>query len=927
MSWEEVTQKTQASIRVGDYKETIDTSFEYIICLSVNGPGEAFDKNFLMAEKEGIIFAARLSKKLSSKCVFVFPFIENSQTSLILSAWVKELLDDKNLFAAMVFLGEVMFKEDQLAGNNGLARSLEAFIKEGRFVIPKNEKYFFPIYASDAVSEITRSLFSLRAYGQRTAVISKPVSVEEFFRSIKKLKPQSKLFFAEEAVEIKLPEVEEFVYKDFNSESFLSAFAENLPAFGGVDEGEQFSASVDFAPPKPAEKIPWALDHRASSTLSKRFGEKKMRRTDVAIQEQEATPQTVREVRVPRQEGALSLKTKVVTWLANFVIVLFGVKPSRISYKLFLATVVFGIIFFTSPYLLLGASISALMTARGAFEKNDVKTVEKAIKISQITTRVSGKYSLFLAEFPLVGGIYNKSASASFFLTNISDAGLTAISLLRTTLELSNQVSDESSSYDPSSYAKKISLDLDSLYSELGFLEGELDNYQKFPGTIVRKILGEINIQEARRKILLLEKISGELPSLLGKGKPATYLVLFQNNLNLSPAGGEIVSFGLISISNGKVVNLEVYESTFADNKLKGYVAPPEPLKKYFSESAWYLRNSNWDPAFDVSATKAEWFIDKEIDRAVDGVISVDVEILKAYLKEIGPLSLTGSERKATAENFYELILEEQMKKGQDSADSKADYFEEISEEFLNKILKLGQNDRVALAKRAITGMEEKHLQIFLHNREAQRALSSLGWDGGIYQQGCKGNCYSDLFGIVEANSKDSPPSFLVKKEADLTVSFEKGLVKRKLLFLLDNPAQGKGIGRYKSYVRVLAPEDSGFGPVEVVDGQTRKNIEPEVYGIRGHKEAGVFVELSPGETKALIFTWESGTDIGLDKNGDYLFYLRKQAGVLNYPIEVKFDFPENTNVSGDPDLTLTSEGLVGYNTLLSRDFVSRIFW
>jgi len=133
--------------------------------------------------------------------------------------------------------------------------------------------------------------------------------------------------------------------------------------------------------------------------------------------------------------------------------------------------------------------------------------------------------------------------------------------------------------------------------------------------------------------------------------------------------------------------------------------------------------------------------------------------------------------------------------------------------------------------------------------------------------------------------------------------------------------------GVYKVYIRVLAPQNVSFGPTEVSGGGSFEVIEPEISQVRGHKEAGVLVEVLPAEAKSVTFYWEERLDLAYDSAGEIRFYWRKQPGTLNDDIVVSFSLPNKLKVFGEPPFSLTEEGVFGYNTELSRDFVSRIYW
>ena len=155
------------------------------------------------------------------------------------------------------------------------------------------------------------------------------------------------------------------------------------------------------------------------------------------------------------------------------------------------------------------------------------------------------------------------------------------------------------------------------------------------------------------------EKISQRLPYLLGNDKTKTYLILFQNNMELRPTGGFIGSFSLVKFSKGKMVDMPVYDVYTADGQLKGYVEPPTPIRDFLGEANWFLRDSNWDPDFAISAQRAEWFLNKELEIGVDGVVGIDLEIIRSLIKIVGPIKLIDFNQTIDENNMNDVIQKE----------------------------------------------------------------------------------------------------------------------------------------------------------------------------------------------------------------------------------------------------------------------------
>ena len=127
--------------------------------------------------------------------------------------------------------------------------------------------------------------------------------------------------------------------------------------------------------------------------------------------------------------------------------------------------------------------------------------------------------------------------------------------------------------------------------------------------------------------------------------------------------------------------------------------------------------------------------------------------------------------------------------------------------------------------------------------------------------------------------------------------------------------------------MRILVPKESQFQEVEVVSAGEILRVPPDISDKEEWREAGVLVEVNPGQTKEIIFSWRSDKKLNLSKNGEYHFYWRKQAGTDKDNVSIKLSFPGSVRVVSDPVSALTQGNVVGYNTSLSRDFISRVYW
>lgn len=541
-------------------------------------------------------------------------------------------------------------------------------------------------------------------------------------------------------------------------------------------------------------------------------------------------------------------------------------------------------------------------------ERGNFYIAQKLFNVSKNTSSLLAGYLEFLPDIPGENIFLRPIDGVAKVLTRSSEIGISVARLGRMYHDLYDKVG-EVEEYNLEGHAMDFSLELDHLYKELGFIESEIRQLKGLTKNSFASWVLYENDEDFRGKIIQVKRMVNELPDLLGQDKDKTYLILFQNNLSIRPTGGAIVSVAFITFSKGKLSNIEVLNTEVVDTYLKGFVVPPGPIAKYFESESFNLRDSNWDPNFAGAAEQAEWFIDKEIDRQVDGTIAIDVDLIYEILLFTGGVHIDKLEIDIDAKNLRQVILERPG----------SEIWSDLLSELLENLIKLDDSKKTKLLRTILKGLEEKHLLVFLHNVNAQRSISELGWDGALPDASCPGNCLADWVGLVESLTIDNDTSALTRRAADLDVAFEEGLVKRRYVILLENTASSGPERKVSSlYLRVVTPEESGFSPVVVKTDDEEKEIVPEVVTINGHKEAGIFIEVEPRTSLIIQFAWESPTNLSFDRPGEYKIFLRKQPGILDFPTKIKVNIPT---------ISLTQTQILEYNTELSRDYILPISW
>lgn len=832
--------------------------FDYVVLIDLGHKGGEDATGSL--DKE-LSFAKSLSKKDKAKALFVFP-LRGTQH---LSRERQSILNDKELVSMIVYVGDLLTKEEGFEKDSALNRLMNEALSKRKVEISQNELYY-PVNPERVARELVKNLFSFGFSEKEIAIISKPVSAEKLKREIKKKKPKANFLLTDKESERAEAQIKRKKYLKFD----LSEAIESLSKNKKTDVTRKF------------QKIVLVRKEKSQTTKTTRG---KAHKKDLIFSNLKMQIGSEKKKHFPP-------KKKTVLVLSMFGVLVIA------------------------PIFVLVASFYSLSFSKEAYLKGNLGKSRNYLAFSKVSSRLLGEYFSLFSRTPVLKSIYSPLENDSLLINKTSDAGQTVLKITSDVLGLSNKILDDEP-YDVGFYANRISLDLDYLYKQLGFLESELLELDK-TSIFYKKRKAETDIiKNTRESLLLYKKIAVELPSLLGSKNPKAYLVLLQNEQKLRPTGGQIAAFSVVSFNQGKKTGVSISDPDLADQSLPGHVEPPSPIKRYFQKEEWSFKESNWDADFSVSSQKAAWFLEKELAQSVAGVLAIDFSLIESLFGE-NVLLTDGFEELKDASDLDGVLG--------DSVGNPPIFLEKLAKQ----VASLDERQKIKLAIALYKAFNEKHAQLFLNNSKIQRPFSELGFAGEVQKLSCSiENCYSDLLGLVEANFSNSFSNSELKRGVEAKVSFEEGLVKRSLLVIYKNLSGTRG-GEgdlYRTYLRVLANGDSGFEPVRINTGAFATSEVAEVSGVRGHKEAGIYVEVAPGETKTLVFSWESASPVEFSSDGEYLLTIRKQAGTNKDIMKSSVSLPENLEILSNEVASLTQGNTLIYNTELLRDFDARIFW
>lgn len=810
-------------------------------------------------------------KKFSSNSLIVSPFQKESEDDLKMDKDIKDVFKKGKEYLGVQLLGETLGPRITLSSQRTVSRAVKEALDGKKVSLPPENMPFYPVLVSAAARSILRSLLSFGGVGQIGTILSYPLLFGKFAEILAKFHPSIKFSFASE---------NNIVYENEVKLDFLP-----------LDVRKAILETLEWYRSHPAEGA------EPIKKVSKRKIDKGKIFRELNLDIRKFSPPKPALTQKPWAKWGLSL--------AGVLVVLLVV-----------------------PYSLIALSSAMLLLAKNNVYSYNLSRANRYSQASSIAASVSYGELAVLSKIPFVGNIFYSGVE-------LASLDKEAAGLISEGYQLSALAADLAShvfgneAYDVSQYSREISLELDDFYNKTAFLQGEIDSSKGLAKVLLTKAINPDDLRSLRDKIYSTKQVADELPGLLGQQKEKKYLLLFQNNMELRPTGGFIGSYAIVTFDKGKLSSLNVDDVYSADGQLKGHVEPPSPIKNYLGEANWFLRDSNWDPDFPTSAERAEWFLDKEVETSVDGVVGIDLEVAKSLVDEVGPIDLSDFNQTITSKNLYEVTQYEVENDFFPGSRKKSNFLTALSRELLQKITKVNSKEYINVARAVYESLNTKHIQLYFHDQAAQRAISNLAWDGAFYQPTCFDNCYAQYLGIVEANVGVNKANYFVERRASLKVNVTASKTENELTIDLKNngnPSLGLS-ARYKDYLRVDVPQSADFSSIDILGANTRDTRGPEINEVRGIKEAGVLVEVAAGQEKQIVFKWTNDHDLSFSQNGEYRFLWRKQAGTVSDPISFEITFPQGVNISSQTPLALTQGNTYRYNTNLSRDFSSRIFW
>lgn len=404
---------------------------------------------------------------------------------------------------------------------------------------------------------------------------------------------------------------------------------------------------------------------------------------------------------------------------------------------------------------------------------------------------------------------------------------------------------------------------------------------------------------------------------ILGHDSLKRYLVLFQNNSEIRPTGGFIGTYAKIDLNEGKITRMIVEGPYSIDGQLKDKIHAPEALR--LINNRFFMRDANWFADFPTSAEKASELYEKSGGPTVDGVISLNAEVLVDLLKLVGPVDMPEYEVTITHENFFEETQREVEISYDKELNRPKKFVSDLIPRVLEKMLELEQAQWIDGLRLFASMMEGKDMMIYFKNPEIQQEIIDMGWSGEVKET------EKDYLNIVHANIGGGKTDRVIKQKAKVETEIQSdgSVVNTVTLTRTHNGDPNDFWTRVKNvtYTRFYVPEGSELIEAKGFDSELYEVLVEEdsdayedqtlaategnsvidpVSKTRSYTETGKavfgnFIGVEAGMTKVVQVKYRIPTKVALSPTNPvshYSMLFQKQSGAKPMDIEYVISYP-----------------------------------
>ncbi|MCX6734558.1 MAG: DUF4012 domain-containing protein [Candidatus Peregrinibacteria bacterium] len=395
-------------------------------------------------------------------------------------------------------------------------------------------------------------------------------------------------------------------------------------------------------------------------------------------------------------------------------------------------------------------------------------------------------------------------------------------------------------------------------------------------------------------------------------GEEKTYLVVFQNNNEIRPAGGFITAYGLMKFNHGLFQDLQI-NNVYGTTDQHSYIEPPYPLNTMLDKDgqklSYSFRDANFAPDFRYSAKNLEKMLKlTQKDLQVDGVIAINYSFLEDLLGKIGGVDVDRTKLdKNSLFSTLEYSVNDIDRHSLTDLANRKDILKDFSKELIKKIvlhpLMIGD-----VLKVAHQSLDKKDIQIYFKDESLEKMAITRGWSGSWEEK-----TNSDLLALNTANLGGLKADRYISKNISYDLHIDKKSQKddyklsatTKITLKYFGTENIPVSGDYNGFLRLYVPEGANL------TSSDKNSIEDFSEHDEGYLHVyECFIKMKPGEEKSFSYTYYLPSS--LIKDDKYSLFIPKQSGAVNDSYTVVITLPNDYSLSSDT--FQTKENFALYN-------------
>lgn len=405
---------------------------------------------------------------------------------------------------------------------------------------------------------------------------------------------------------------------------------------------------------------------------------------------------------------------------------------------------------------------------------------------------------------------------------------------------------------------------------------------------------------------------------LLGKDKPRTYLLLFQNDTELRPSGGFWTAYGLLKVDKGKITPLVSDDIYSLDAKLKSTIPAPRPIKAYhINVPYWNLRDMNISPDFPTDAQQFISQYNKISGDKFDAIVALTTKPVVDLIRILGRIGVPGwgnftpdpDKRCDGCPNvLYQMLWIAGRPRNYIELDRKG-FLGPLMHSTLSNAMNSPKEKMGPIMESLLTNFNQKHLLMYFNDPEMQKAAVLANLAGAVAQTPNT----VDYFQLNDANMASAKTNLFLTQKIKHEIISEGGKVQHKVTVTYTNPSKASNCNLEKGDICLNAPKYRDWFRFYTTQGSkldkmTGTEVEPVVYDELGKTVfEGFYGDKFPLYAQSSTKTSVQYTSPIAPSTG-YTLFLQKQPGTkpVDYELVVNGETQDQFSWVSDKTVKLS---------------------